>query len=440
MRLSYRSVKRVLMFSSITIMESMLVFLFLCNPPVSFIPISPSILLTSIALLLLPFFLKPLASRYISLIFLTILQFSYALVVDLSVEAWSKVPTSSIYSIMALRQTFEVILGSYLICRYFNFKYASGAYDRIIFILKIVITVQAVFSVLMLVDFNFKSYMFFEIMRYDLDDKIVSPEFFSIRGFGLANGYFFEFPVCMGIVSAILFNRFFCTNKSSDFLVALVALAVGLINARSAVIPVLVLISVSLVMGRLRFQSVVKVGGGAILIMVIAFLASHESNYKIDPKTMLWILEGLSELAGLAVGGENGNTFDNLARHQIFPNMAIENVLGAFSYIHYNGLNSDIGYVHYVYFGGFVFLGISLAPYFLIFVVSMRVRESSVFPDKKGQYALAITVLVSILLLMYKGRIILPNAPVKLIYLIYFLTTTPYVASTFKQRISTRAL
>jgi hypothetical protein len=79
---------------------------------------------------------------------------------------------------------------------------------------------------------------------------------------------------------------------------------------------------------------------------------------------------------------------------------------------------SDIGYVHYIFFGGLVFLPINLAVY--------------AFPLLHGMHCLAkrdneyialglffLSFIISMLMIMYKGRVIVPNGFNKFFFMIF---------------------
>lgn len=396
-------------------MKPIIFLLFISSPPLFFLPISFSLIISPITLVILLSMSRDYQRMILTQTIFIAFVLLYSVLVDLFSNSYHSIPIVQLYTFHYLRFLFEIVVSCFVIA-YFCLGQDQTQKDielTIARMLAIFCLIQMVVSIAMFYDVSLKSYIFTNIMRYSLDSKEMHPFFFTIRSFGLANGYFFEFPMLLSMISAY-FLYVYSTYKLNSYLIfALLALCLGLINARIAIICPLFYLFIKALLLRYSIREVFKYL--LLLVFVSIGLSYSISISGNSSKTIEWISSGMNQFVGMLLMDDTTGTYRDLSSMDGLPTDLSNVLLGDFSYVHSNGISSDIGYVHYIYFGGLFFLILSSFSYMHILYFYL-----SKFKVLKGKSIFMIAMIIVLFVFMIKGRAFLPNGFNKFMFILFY--------------------
>lgn len=265
---------------------------------------------------------------------------------------------------------------------------------------------QSIIAILMFLLPDFRQFIFLNILGFEPGiDKILEPQYYLIRGFGLGSGYLYSLALFQSIgilliIDQIIKKKIFALK--SIVYIALITFSIVL-NARIG----LVVFPIALICYYLSLESNLKqyFKYSTMLILLLAVsIIFYEPlrNYFYDfNDTFKWLITGF-ELA-IGIGGISGDGIqDILIRdHWHFPEKLFSVFFGTGSYI-FNNPNSiykhsDIGYIIYIYYGGLLLLCFA----FSYFIYMIKISKLTKF--------LKLSLLFLIVIVHFKGNILDSN-------------------------------
>lgn len=181
---------------------------------------------------------------------------------------------------------------------------------------------------------------------------------YELRGYGMSSGYFFSFPLLQSLIAAACIGK---ATKNPVYLIILGILILPIyLNARIGYIVFpcyLVAIVITLVFTRRPFEQIGQRAGYMIKILAVVFFAVICSVLfiaKQDTKLSEWNQSALNEFTD---PGEQGD-LSSLATMIVFPQgagMFFGNGIYCFDNPRAE-LQSDIGYINDLMFGGLLFV------------------------------------------------------------------------------------
>ena len=251
-----------------------------------------------------------------------------------------------------------------------------------------------------------------DYFRYELLQSNEFTELVSFRNFGLAEALTFTYSITQGFVFCILL---FYSKKykyllylSPLFLVAI------MFNARAGFTPVIVGLIIYLLFNfNLKFIMKTLVFS-FILLLIVTNISFQEDQMK----TIEWGLDFFTQVNDLISGSSvaENNTFDALFGYMlVLPTTELEWIFGTgdFIFARNYGVNSDVGYVLQLYYGGIVFISLL----FLIVFWMLKTIQKSKNYDKSA-YLLSYVLIITTLIVNVKGNIFSTNGYLRLCILL----------------------
>lgn len=232
----------------------------------------------------------------------------------------------------------------------------------------------------------------------------VYDEGVSFRIYGLASGYTFSMPLFQGLCVIIAF--ILGSYESSKYYLLIPFFLVSIaVNARVAFISILIVPFVVFFF-RFKKQPIKQIASilfmaFSILIMVkfIQYMAVNSSLSDV----WYWLNEGIDELLNLREGEKTGN-ISNLADMWFMPKEIYELIFGTGENVFVRGhMNSDIGYVRNLYYGGFVY---SIVLYCAYLFLLIKYYNNSMTEIEKN---ISITIILYLFAANLKGNVFVPN-------------------------------
>jgi len=224
----------------------------------------------------------------------------------------------------------------------------------------------------------------------------------EFRMFGLTRYYTFSMPLFMGICLIISFVLGSQVNKKYFLLIPFYLFSI-VVNARIA------LIALPIVFGVLFFiqirqnffkQMMGVIAAGIILFFAILFIemkAAESYNYNV----WTWLDEGFSEIRKISQGEKSGNMKALTDKMWIFPEK-IDLLFGTGEDIFIRrGMNSDIGYVLNLYYGGLIYCALLYGVYIKFL--------SSFNRNDKIQKIIFVSIILFLFLANFKGTVFRTN-------------------------------
>ena len=301
--------------------------------------------------------------------------FLYSLAIDLSSSYVGEIEILASYSINFLRFYLSVIVTSislYLIFDSLN----KGSPDKLIESFFVITSIQFFVCILMLLNQEIRNYINFNLIRFDqkiLSDLSDVNSFYDFRGgYGLASEQLFSFPLFNAWVASI---SLFLSLRKNIYYILFVPISIipAILNARVSMIFIpCFLLSFFLLEKRkflnLRFLS--KIFVYFLLFVLFFFLCFTQLINYLPEKTSVWMIIGFADLLKtfsfgiinipiVETLGFRDTSESLLQSHLLFPDNITSLFLGEGKYIfanQYSDVQSDIGYVRLIFFGGLVFL------------------------------------------------------------------------------------
>lgn len=409
-----------------TVVINIFLFFYIYNPMIKFLPFDSGVVVSIIVLVFYFFSGAPnlkriLLNKYV-FIFYTIglIVFFYTLVLTF----FSGFDHLSFrYPIMYFRFFFELPLVTIALISLVA-QFGCNTFEELIKILINIAIFQSIIVAIMLLSPTIRDFVFFNVLEFrEGHDKIISIGDFSLRGFGLANGYLFGFPLFQGFAAVMIL-----LYQKSDWFKYLFAfplvLISALVNARVGVTPVLiyVLLISFFYITSLKKSKVKIILKSFSFMLVSALLIVQIGNQIVFNNTFSWIINGfINVFGGDNVGDSSSyNIIDKLlGEHLFFPNKLQEIFFGSGLIVFSNPfsfIKSDIGYVQYLFYGGIFFIILILTSFNYLLVGCLNYLNKNNLKTK----IFILTIVLTILIVHFKGNVFNYGSVMKLSFLIAF--------------------
>jgi hypothetical protein len=350
----------------------LLLFLYVYSPEFSFLPFRGlGLILPPLAIFLCALYQNPKSvirllfknKIIVTFQFLLLALFLLALFLDIYGGSNNQVKFSIRYPIIIARFYFGSLVASVALYHLFDFsnKKINGAnLENLISSFLVIIFIQFVIVFISLLNPSLRDFFNFQLLKPPDVMADESTFFYNRRGYGIASGYAFSYPLFNGFVMSLSLWSFICTREKSKKIIYLICAAI-------AIIPIMLNARVGLIAIPCFFLSLFlikpfKLGFTikrvklifAILILLIP-LHTLIINY-FNSATIDWLLTGIEQFTLAST-----LNFEEIRYLRGFSNEAYipQNFLfGDAIYLFQNEISyirSDIGYVNYFYFGGILY-------------------------------------------------------------------------------------
>ncbi|WP_210563517.1 hypothetical protein [Chromobacterium violaceum] len=227
-----------------------------------------------------------------------------------------------------------------------------------------------------------------------------------IRTFGFSRGYTFAMPLYLSLCIAVAIYMKL-QYKTKHWLTIPIFLFAILINARIGLVIVPVIFMLCLVYTKpiLRVRLIIS----ACTVLLLFFAGNISSSISLknmndEAGYFSRFLDSIDDLSNLANGKETG-TFNDLSKMNILPT-GFDLITGTGKDVFwgdnakYPTINSDIGYVNDIFFGGVFFSGLIIFVYLYCFQIKTKEPNLKIL-----SYSLILIMLIS----NYKGSILNSN-------------------------------
>ena len=245
--------------------------------------------------------------------------------------------------------------------------------------------------------------------------------YFSILGefrmYGLTRSYTFAMPLFMGLCIIIAFVLGNYNSKKYYLLIPFFLFSI-VTNARIGLIAFPIVLSVVFLI-QMKHSFLKQLIGLIVYGIIIVFSISYieiKSKTSFYYNMWTWLNDGLAEVKLFGQGQKSGN-FEALANTMwVFPEE--KNILFGTGENLFNkyGMNSDIGYVLNLYYGGIMFCTLLYYAYYTII--------SNFNTKSKIQKSMFISILLFLFISNLKGTVFRPNEIINSVLLISVFTIT----------------
>ncbi|MDB9444798.1 hypothetical protein [Anabaena sp. CS-542/02] len=312
---------------------------------------------------------------------------AYSFIFDFFGNSIAYMGIGQLYSIISLRVYLETFLGSVAI--YLMFKSLSrNAPEDLIKSLFLITFVQFIFCLLMLTSGEIRDYISLSLLRPDekiaLDGELTSLA--QRRGYGLASGHLFSYPLFNGLVCCSALWFFLKKRNVYYLILSFMAVVPILINARIGLISMPVFL-ISLILEKRLVVNFVKwlLKNCAFVFMVLLIGLSSIQLYNFIPeKTLLWVEEAIFGIIDAITYGniEYSSTLnDLLTSHIHIPDNLISFLIGDGMYLFLNPtspISSDVGYVRLIFFGGLILSVFLYIIFIFLFGIAVNKAKTNI--------------------------------------------------------------
>lgn len=274
--------------------------------------------------------------------------------------------------------------------------------------------IQSIIAIGMLLNFNFKNFVFYNVLTVNENNKILEPAYYLIRGFGIGSGYFFSLPILQGLVMCVMLLYYHTKKKYyMSIILAPLFLISMLFNARISIavlVAFLMIILFNFIKGKKYFIPIIKYFFYITIIVSLIFVFIDSSSFQTEQieKTLEWLFADTDSGSSKTV-----NTLLN--RHLFFPQELTSFIFGKGISLPTISLQSDIGFVQDIFFGGILFVILQFIT-LMSFTFYILKNNSSVF----AKY-LIYTMMLTLIIVNFKGTIFGVNEFIKGYFLILFI-------------------
>lgn len=298
---------------------------------------------------------------------------------------------------------FFYILPAGIFCVWLCKKWGKTQNDVINYLI-IISFIQGCITIIL---FNYPNMNYFvqtSILSYD--DRLLYAQVILDRSVGFGNGYLFSIPLFQGFAAALVVWKYFRDKKRFGIMLFMLPIILSnvLINARIGLIVFMVML-IWILAYNIIFISVNKTlkivylffVALSLTYIIAAFVSSGEGKYD---ENLLWLGNAFDDAFGTASDNRQVNTFEELRYMIYYPaNMIIGDGIFIFGNIDSN-IQSDIGYILYLYYGGIVIICMFAVMLVVIFKIAVSNR------NKKDYFTYLMTsLLMSILVVNMKGSV-----------------------------------
>lgn len=279
-------------------------------------------------------------------------------------------------------------------------------------ILFMCVSLASFFSFFLILNPNIAYDLKINLLRYP--EELLNT--FIYRGYGLADGLLFSYPVIQGICIGLIILGYWKYGGWGAFFASIMLIAV-FTNARSGFVPILFSLLIVFVLNTRKF---LKVGSFFIIIVLcITVLDDFMEKSEMLSTSFEWSMTTFDIINDFLLGKTSENLEALLGDMLVFPVNLQDWLLGTGNYLFVDGVRTtDIGFLLRLNYGGIFYLSLMLALYFYMFYRICYV-------DKK----IAIYLLFTLLYCNYKSDFFIFNSGVRFVFLLYVLITCPFFNS-----------
>lgn len=306
---------------------------------------------------------------------------AYAVIQDVFAVHEVSRPLQRKYPVMLIRLYVEGFLVS--LCFWHLLTKASrDPFDTLLRVFAVIVVIQFLFVITMVLLPQWRD-MYFATLSAPVDKLYVGSPWYERRGYGVAWNYLFSYPMFNGLVFYIFMLASF-SKAPAYAVIALLALGPVLLNARVGLIYVFILLASFAILALSKMGREVT-GLKLLSVTVILFMFILVSNAVVvagflPDRVIEWVGSGLMQYAEILRGGESYTLIRLRERHLHVP-YGLSVLFGEGHYLfrgsHPDGISSDIGYVNYLFFGGFFFSLMVYSAFFVLFAAAIWHSESS---------------------------------------------------------------
>ncbi|UJP63384.1 hypothetical protein [Mongoliitalea daihaiensis] len=277
----------------------------------------------------------------------------------------------------------------------------------------IVAVVQSVFAVVMLLIPSFKDFVTLDLLDLQfMFDKKEYLLFFRI--YGLSSEYLFTYPIFQGFVLMIIFTMVAQGVYKYVWFVPLIIISI-VFNARIGIVAIPIILFVYFVFALRKSDAFVNLSKFfktfSVVLLAVLLLVINVSLF-IDPEIFTYMV-----LRGLEENSTGANHWDNLFERMLVLPSSIGGIFfgeGRYLYGNVYDVQSDIGYINDLLFGGVFYI----VFYFSMLYYLFRKKYHSF---TRIQRVLFSAVFLYIILCNYKGPLLVNNGFLRAVFIILFL-------------------
>ncbi|UXE60991.1 MAG: hypothetical protein KA717_37190 [Woronichinia naegeliana WA131] len=296
--------------------------------------------------------------------FLLLALFLLALFLDIYGGSNNQVKFSIRYPIIIARFYFGALVSSVALYHLFDFsnKKMNGTnLENLITSFFVIIFIQFVIVFISLLNPSLRDFFNFQLLKPPAVMADEATFFYNRRGYGIASGYAFSYPLFNGFVMSLSLWSLICTREKSKKIIYLICAAIAIIpimlNARVGLIAIpcfflsLFLIkpfNVGLTIKRVKLMFAILV----LLNPLYALIINYFNSSTID-----WLLAGIEQFTlAFTLNFEEVRYLQGFSNEDYIPqNFLFGDGMYLFNNENAYTTRSDIGYVNYFYFGGILY-------------------------------------------------------------------------------------
>ncbi|MDN3668118.1 hypothetical protein QWY93_02060 [Echinicola jeungdonensis] len=273
--------------------------------------------------------------------------------------------------------------------------------------------VQSVFAVIMLAFPSFKIYVTEQMLdlQFMFENK---GDRLLFRIFGLSSEYLFTYPIFQGFVLMIIFTTVAQGLYKYVWFVPLIIISI-VFNARIGIVAIPIILFVYFVFTLRKSDAFVSLSKfikiiSAILLAVLLLVFSI--SFFIDPEIFNYMV-----LRGLESNSSGANHWDNLFERMLVLPSTIGGIFfgeGRYLYGNVYDVQSDIGYINDLLFGGVFYIIV----YFTLIWYLFRNKYQSFSRIQKVLFS---SVFLYIIVCNYKGPLLVNNGFLRAVFIVLFL-------------------
>lgn len=229
--------------------------------------------------------------------------------------------------------------------------------------INIVITAALIQAFLALAAFFIPGIRSFFLTRF-LESVTRSVTIVNHRFYGLAGGLTFDMPILQTVIAlAVIYPS--RKLKAFDYIAALLLFFSAIINARNAVVVLVIGLFSMVVLDRRPLNRRIRYGMGLIVLVVFAAAAFPPAIEAVSPSTFNWITRGMKEIFDFLFKGDTnstGNYFGYItdpSQYRVpedLPGILFGKGHTTMGMESRYGFASDIGYINDLWRGGIVYI------------------------------------------------------------------------------------
>ena len=198
------------------------------------------------------------------------------------------------------------------------------------------------------------------MIQYGYQDSYF--ETWAFRTYGLASNLQFSSALAMAITSLLCLNRMIATKEYRYFLLSILLVVAGYVNARTSLIVFLCGLMVILFMNR-RMKHAMQIFKILLSVIIVAFCILFYFSVAESSTQVLWLRDGIYEILGLFSDDYKAHysTFEYFLSSEKYtlPKNGFDLFFGTGTYIlmrNEYSVTSDIGYINDMWLGGLTYL------------------------------------------------------------------------------------